>query len=247
MQPAELVGTDRYKIGGSGKPTLKRLRTGYKVGTRFLVALECIDPFDVEDQIKAVFNEKFNLVAGLEYFSGCERKMIQEFWKVYAENMLDDNDDNDDDEDEDSYDDDDEDSDDDEENDENCDDEDDEGENINDEIDVKINVRVKRPKIIKRVRATKASKSSRATKCTECSECDKIRKPIEYICNGCKFEFKTKRNLTRHIKNESCREKRIECNLCRSKFTTSNSMYRHRKYHCKNRDESLDEQYLMLI
>mgnify|MGYP006090550431 CR=1 FL=1 len=37
IQPAELVGTNRYKIGCSKKPNLDRVKKGYKKGTRYLI------------------------------------------------------------------------------------------------------------------------------------------------------------------------------------------------------------------
>ena len=36
IQPAELVGTERYKIGCSAKNDLERCKKGYKKGTRFM-------------------------------------------------------------------------------------------------------------------------------------------------------------------------------------------------------------------
>ena len=36
IQPAELLGTNRYKIGCSGKNSLDRCKKGYKIGSRYL-------------------------------------------------------------------------------------------------------------------------------------------------------------------------------------------------------------------
>ena len=82
VQPAELVGTDRYKVGGSNKPTLDRLKA-YRKGTRILFVGECVQPFDTEREIKAAFNEKFNLFSGTEFFNGDENAMFDEMIKVF--------------------------------------------------------------------------------------------------------------------------------------------------------------------
>ena len=43
--------------------------------------MECFDPFLLEKRIKQIFNEKFTLIAGNEYFEGCEKKMEEYFYK----------------------------------------------------------------------------------------------------------------------------------------------------------------------
>jgi hypothetical protein len=82
IQPAELVGTDRYKIGCSKEPSLKRCNKGYKKNSRYLIIEECSNPMLLEDKIKKKFNEKFNLIAGNEYFQGNEDEMKKEFRKI---------------------------------------------------------------------------------------------------------------------------------------------------------------------
>ena len=72
IQPAELVGTDRYKIGCSAKNDLERPRKGYRKGSRFIYIMECSNPFEVERQIKKKFNSLFKLIAGNEFFEGKE-------------------------------------------------------------------------------------------------------------------------------------------------------------------------------
>jgi hypothetical protein len=79
VQPAELVGTERYKIGCSATNDLERCKKGYKKGTRFMDIRECDDPFVVEREVKIRFNTKFNLVAGKEYFEGNEADIKKEF------------------------------------------------------------------------------------------------------------------------------------------------------------------------
>ena len=81
IQPAELVGTNRYKVGCSNSTDLKRIKNGYKKGTRTILIYECNEPFVLEKKIKDVFNKKFNLIAGREYYEGNENLMISEFTK----------------------------------------------------------------------------------------------------------------------------------------------------------------------
>lgn len=78
IQPAELLGTQRYKVGMSAKPTMERIKS-YKIGTRYLCIMECSDPLRTEKEIKGIFNKKFKLIAGSEYFEGDENEMISEF------------------------------------------------------------------------------------------------------------------------------------------------------------------------
>lgn len=82
IQPAELVGTNRYKIGCSAKNDLKRCNNGYKIGTRFITIMECLEPFAVEREIKKIFNSKFKLIAGKEYFEGNEEEIKVEFYSI---------------------------------------------------------------------------------------------------------------------------------------------------------------------
>jgi hypothetical protein len=54
LQPAELVGTNHYKIGCSKKNNLDRLKS-YKIGTRYMDIRECGNPHDVETKVKDSF------------------------------------------------------------------------------------------------------------------------------------------------------------------------------------------------
>ena len=81
IQPAELVGTKRYKIGCSKKSNLDRVKT-YKKGTRYLLVAECEEPHKTESSIKTIFNDKFTLIAGKEYYEGEESNMKQEFINI---------------------------------------------------------------------------------------------------------------------------------------------------------------------
>ena len=80
VQPTELIGSQRYKIGCSKNTELERVKKGYKKGTRYIYIIECYDPFTLEKNIKKIFNEKFKLIAGYEYFEGDETKIKEEFF-----------------------------------------------------------------------------------------------------------------------------------------------------------------------
>jgi hypothetical protein len=82
IQPAELFDTQRYKIGCSKNTELERVKKGYKKGTRYILIMKCHDPYVVENNIKKIFNEKFKLIAGCEYFEGNEEIMKEEFLKL---------------------------------------------------------------------------------------------------------------------------------------------------------------------
>lgn len=85
IQPAELVGTNRYKIGYSKSPNLKRCNKGYKKGSRYIFIMECNNPFILEKNIKEEFNKLFKLIAGSEYFEGDENMMRKTFLKTIEE------------------------------------------------------------------------------------------------------------------------------------------------------------------
>lgn len=70
IQPTELIGTDRYKIGCSRKSDLSRINTGYHKGTTPDLIEVVDEPFDVEKRLKKSFADRFALVAGTEYFAG---------------------------------------------------------------------------------------------------------------------------------------------------------------------------------
>ena len=64
IQPIELVGTDRYKIGCSTKSDLSRITTGYNKGTIPNLVEVVDDPYFVETLLKQTFAERFTLVGG---------------------------------------------------------------------------------------------------------------------------------------------------------------------------------------
>jgi hypothetical protein len=84
IQPAELVGTNRYKIGCSASNDMIRCKS-YKKGTRYMMILECHQPFVVEDAVKKEFNARFSRIAGKEYFEGDEEEMRTLFYNIYLQ------------------------------------------------------------------------------------------------------------------------------------------------------------------
>ena len=83
IQPCELIGTKRYKIGCSSKNNLDRCINGYTKGSRYIYIMECSNPFILKNKIKKNFINKFKLIAGNEYFEGDEDDIIDEFIKEF--------------------------------------------------------------------------------------------------------------------------------------------------------------------
>lgn len=82
IQPRELVGTDRYKIGMSSLDNLSRLRS-YKNGSRYICFFECDDAREVEKKLIKEFNRCYKLIAGNEYFQcPSEASMIKLFMDI---------------------------------------------------------------------------------------------------------------------------------------------------------------------
>lgn len=79
IQPSELVGSERYKIGMSNKNNLDRCKKGYRKGSRYLCIMECNKPLILERNIKNHFNEKFKLISGNEYYEGNEKDILNTF------------------------------------------------------------------------------------------------------------------------------------------------------------------------
>lgn len=85
LQPAELVGTDRYKIGMSIKNDLKHVKS-YRTGTRYLCIMESDIAIEVERSLITAFRDKFVLVDGNEYFKIDDESMaLQIFILVVAD------------------------------------------------------------------------------------------------------------------------------------------------------------------
>lgn len=85
IQPVELIGTERYKIGMTSNPNLDRCKNGYKKGSRYICIMECNEPLVLERNIKNIFNEKFTLIAGKEYYEGNEKYVLNTFNNLVIE------------------------------------------------------------------------------------------------------------------------------------------------------------------
>jgi hypothetical protein len=87
IQPTELIGTNRYKIGYSSKSSLDRIKD-YHAGTRCIIILESINPYNLEKIIKQHFKAKYTLIAGTEYFEGNQYEMHRDFLTKFHEFQL---------------------------------------------------------------------------------------------------------------------------------------------------------------
>jgi hypothetical protein len=79
IQPAELVGTQRYKIGYSKNNDITKFRKDYKKGSRFLDIYEYDNSPLLVREIRNNFNNKFKLVAGRTYYEGNETDIKKNF------------------------------------------------------------------------------------------------------------------------------------------------------------------------
>jgi hypothetical protein len=70
---------------------------------------------------------------------------------------------------------------------------------------------------------------------------------MEFVCEKCDKEFRTKNNLAYHIENEVCVEKLHACKLCCSRFTSKNSMYRHMRTSCKVKKKNEEDRQSIYI
>ncbi len=88
IQPVELVGTNRYKIGMSLLSNLSRVRS-YKCGTRYLCICECNDTRNVERRLINEFNVRYKRIAGNEYFQTDDEKgMIKTFMEIVMRDCI---------------------------------------------------------------------------------------------------------------------------------------------------------------
>lgn len=78
IQPAELIGTNRFKISCSTNMNLDRCKSDI----RYLCIMECVDPFVLKNKIKTEFNSRYRLIAGYEYYEGDEGDMVGRFCEL---------------------------------------------------------------------------------------------------------------------------------------------------------------------
>ena len=79
VQPCELIGTKRLKVGMSRKNTKERIKKGYRKGTLILSVHNCDNPVIMEKNILKEFNKHFKLIAGKEFFEGDNIEMKNKF------------------------------------------------------------------------------------------------------------------------------------------------------------------------
>ncbi len=84
IQPCELIGTNRYKIGRSSKSDLSRVLS-YKKGTKYISIIECDDDKKLEKLLIDEFNKEYTKIAGHEYFKGNENDMFNSFIKIVSD------------------------------------------------------------------------------------------------------------------------------------------------------------------
>ena len=90
VQPAQLIGTDRYKLGCSRESGTKRVDIGYNDGTVVHIVEYVDNPFEVERTLVQRFNELFRCVGGREYFAGDIKQMLKCFKTITNALMSDD-------------------------------------------------------------------------------------------------------------------------------------------------------------
>ena len=84
VQPTELIGTNRYKIGCSHKRSPEeRINSGYHKGTKKILIFPSNNAKEVEKKIISSFDITFNKIAGNEYYEGDINLMVAEFTKIY--------------------------------------------------------------------------------------------------------------------------------------------------------------------
>jgi hypothetical protein len=88
IQPAELVGTSRYKVGYSRTNDLNKFRKDYKKGSRFLDIYEYDHSPLLVREIRNNFNNKFKLVAGRTYYEGNENDIKKNFNAIINNHAL---------------------------------------------------------------------------------------------------------------------------------------------------------------
>jgi hypothetical protein len=86
IQPCELIGTERYKVGYSKHIDMRRIIYGYNNGSYPICITMCINPLEIEKKIKKEFKKTFKLISGTEYFEGNINLMFDIFIKNIKSN-----------------------------------------------------------------------------------------------------------------------------------------------------------------
>jgi len=231
IQTGEDKGTNIYKIGKTVRQPHKRLK-GYDKDTKTICIQAVDDCHNRENELKALFNNKFKLARGREYFEGNKKKMEEEFSKFVNQDkirekrlskdhkLID------------------------------------EAENINNiYINIKIDVK-ENNQDIKDIKDIKEDINLNKFKCNLCNNIFMSKFSLErhqekkikcneqtlYQCKKCNRYFKEKRNLLQHIEKKLCKiitpeieipqtvitlDNKSKCNLCNSIFINKYSLERH--------------------
>lgn len=84
IQPEEYIGTNVLKIGMSTKNNCERIYKGYGKDHKIILLRHTLTPDSVEKEIKKIFNEKFILEKGYEYFQGDVNDMEKTFLQIIS-------------------------------------------------------------------------------------------------------------------------------------------------------------------
>lgn len=87
IQPEELLGTNRYKIGCSSFNDTRRIQDGYHKYTEIHCVIHVRDYLAYERLLKMVFRKKYSLVCGNEFFEGDINKIKYDFMNLYLYHM----------------------------------------------------------------------------------------------------------------------------------------------------------------
>lgn len=87
IQPGDLIGTQRYKIGMSHTPALTRTKKYGIKESRFLCDMTCKEPLVLERKIIKIFKQKFKLLSGREFFEGDENQILNTFVSIAMEHI----------------------------------------------------------------------------------------------------------------------------------------------------------------
>jgi hypothetical protein len=218
IQPAVLVGTNKYKLGCSRSSTLNRCIKGYLKGSRYISIHECNDSLIVEKILIKKFKLLFKLVAGNEYFEGDESEMIMvivktiiKYKKIY--NLKNDTVEND------------------------------TVENDTVENDTVENDTLKNDTIENDTIENDTLENN--TLKNDTVENDTLKND-NFYCNECKKQYKSYKSLWNHNKTFHIKKPKIKeyiCKVCNKSFDNKQNKYYHQKS-CKNTPIILNKKYI---
>jgi len=84
IQPGNLLGTDRYKVGCSKSQTFRRCN-GYGIETKIVLVLKVDDPYKAETFILRELCKKYKPYYGNEWFAGNEDVIYNDVLEAFTE------------------------------------------------------------------------------------------------------------------------------------------------------------------